>query len=183
MSPLRLPCASPTTPFVALRRIPWGGSPLSLLAAGLPATARPGCCWAGLIHSGVCPQGRFRVSHVPWEPQCALAVLLDPGRTSAPGSSRRSGAAPAVLTTKAPTLSLFRCSITRLRHWLFTLRAAISGDYAKLASGRWPTFSGWDWVPTEFLRAVSTFTLPLLQGFSWRDRPPGAEELRCADAE
>ena len=142
MSPLRLPCASPNTPFVTLCQIPWGGSPLSLLAAGLPATARPGCCWAGLIHSGVCPQGRFRVSHVPWEPQCALAVLLDPGRTSAPGSSRRSGAAPAVLTTKAPTLSLFRCSITRLRHWLFTLRAAISGDYAKLASGGGQPFPG-----------------------------------------
>ena len=44
MSPLRLPCAFPNAPFIALRRIPWGGFPLSLLAAGLPATTRPGCC-------------------------------------------------------------------------------------------------------------------------------------------
>ena len=29
----------------------------------------------------------------------------------------------------------FRSSITRLRHWLFTLHVAISGDDAKLASG------------------------------------------------
>ena len=29
-------------------------------------------------------QGRFRISHVPREPQCALALLSDPGRTSAP---------------------------------------------------------------------------------------------------
>ena len=44
---------------------------------------------------------------------------------------------------------LFRGSSTRLKHWLFTLRAARSDD-AKLASGWGPAFAGWDWLPTEF---------------------------------
>ena len=53
---------------------------------------------------------------------------------------------------ESPSIWLFRGSITRLQHWLFTLRAALSDDYAKLASGGWPTFPGWDSnVPTEFL--------------------------------
>jgi hypothetical protein len=38
----------------------------------------------------------------------------------------------------------FRSSMTWLQHSLFTLRAAITGDYAKLASGVWPVFPGWD---------------------------------------
>jgi hypothetical protein len=36
------------------------------------------------IHPGVWSQGRVWVSHVPREPQCAFALLSDPGRTSAP---------------------------------------------------------------------------------------------------
>ena len=67
----------------------------------------------------------------------------------------------------------FRSSITRPQHWLFTLRAAIADDDAKLASGDWPTFPGWDSsLPTEFCREVSAFRLPLPLGFSWRDLLP-----------
>jgi len=52
----------------------------------------------------------------------------------------------------------FRSSITRPWHWLFTLRAAIADDDAKLASGGWPSFPGWDSnLPTEFFREVSAF--------------------------
>ena len=45
----------------------------------------------------------------------------------------------------------FWSSITRPEHWRFTLRAAITDDDAKLASGVWPIFPGWDSsLPTEF---------------------------------
>ena len=50
---------------------------------------------------------------------------------------------------------LFRGSFTRLQHWLFTLRAAISGRLRKTRFRGWPTFPGWDSsVPTEFLWRV-----------------------------
>ena len=59
----------------------------------------------------------------------------------------------------------FRSSITRPQHWLFTLRAAITGDDAKLASGVWPVFPGWDSsLPTEFCREGSAFRLRLPPG-------------------
>ena len=52
----------------------------------------------------------------------------------------------------------FRSSIARPQHWLFTLRAVIADDDAKLASGGWPSFPGWDSnLPTEFFREVSAF--------------------------
>jgi len=47
-------------------------------------------------------------------------------------------------------LALFRGSITRLLHSLSTLRAAITDDDARLASGGWLTLTGWDWLPTGF---------------------------------
>jgi hypothetical protein len=47
------------------------------------------------------------------------------------------------------TQSFFRGSITRLLHSLSTLRAVITADYARLASGWWLAFAGWDWSPTE----------------------------------
>jgi len=59
----------------------------------------------------------------------------------------------------------FRSSITRPQHWLFTLRAVIADDDAKLASGGWPLFPGWDSsLPTEFYQEVSAFRLPLPLG-------------------
>src|SRR5687768_12222550 len=45
---------------------------------------------------------------------------------------------------------LFRGSITRLLHSLSTLRAAITDDDARLASGGWLALTGWDWSPTGF---------------------------------
>jgi hypothetical protein len=47
--------------------------------------------------------------------------------------------------------------MTRLLHSLSTLRAAITDDYARLASGQRLTVSGWDCLPTGFHRKVSGF--------------------------
>jgi len=59
----------------------------------------------------------------------------------------------------------FRDSITQLQHSLSTLRAALSDDDARLVSGWWLTVSGWDWIPTEFFRAVSGLRLPCSWAF------------------
>ena len=95
-------------------------------------------------------------SRTPAEPGCLAftAPRCCPPPT-VPGGPRRPGA--------------FRSSITRPQHWLFTLRAAIADDDAKLASGGWPLFPGWDSsLPTEFCWEVSAFRLPLPLGFAWR---------------
>jgi hypothetical protein len=112
----------------------------------------------------VCPLrhlggGGYGISQVPREPQCASALLSDPGRIVFTKPIQCYDVAPAVLTTKAPTtISLFRGSITQLLHSLSTLRAAITDDYARLASGWWLTTTRWDCLPTGFLREVSDFT-------------------------
>jgi len=59
----------------------------------------------GLLKS--LPRGR-----VPFR---AFALLLDPGRISAPSLLRRFDSAPVVRTTKAPTLTI----ISRLNHTAF----------------------------------------------------------------
>jgi len=98
-----------------------------------------------------------RISQVPRVPFRAFALLLDPGRISAPSLLRRFDSAPAVRTAKAPTLTI----ISRLNHTAFaplhTLRAAIADDYAMFASGRWLAFAAWGCFPTGSLYCVSEF--------------------------
>jgi hypothetical protein len=62
----------------------------------------------------------------------------------------------------------FRSSITRPEHWLFTLRAVSSDDYAKLASGGGHPFPGG--IPVYPLSSGGKFAfrLPLPLGFAWR---------------
>ena len=81
---------------------------------------------------------------------CASALLSDPGRTSVPRHNGTPVLPPMPEQRGLQQLLGFRGSFTRLEHWLFTLRAAITDDDAKLASGWWLTFPGWDWIPTEF---------------------------------
>src|SRR3990167_376080 len=54
-------------------------------------------------------------------PDCALALLFDPGRTGAPSHIGASARPPICPPRRLPH-SYFRGSITRLRHWLSTLR-------------------------------------------------------------
>ncbi len=86
-----------------------------------------------------------------------------------PGYYGMSVLPPHSKTAKAPTIQHFRSSITRLLHWLFTLRAALSDDDAKLASGGLPDPSGWAFpFPLSSFREFP-LSLPLSQGFAWRD--------------
>jgi hypothetical protein len=64
-----------------------------------------------------------------------LCPALGPRPAPCARSLRRSGVAPVIATAKAPTSYDFRGSITRLQSSLFTLRAVLTDDYAKLASG------------------------------------------------
>jgi hypothetical protein len=83
------------------------------------------------------------------------------------------GTAPALPTTKAPTTTIFRGSIARLRHSLSTLRRtgypAATQDSLP-AAGR---STGRDWLPAGFQRKVSELLPTSLPPFS---SFPGAME-------
>jgi hypothetical protein len=126
----------------------------------------PGCCLCQ------CPplfwpfrKGDRRLSQVSREPFRTSALLSDPGRTIAVGFWR-SGAAPADIKTKAPAITIFRGSITRLLYSLHTLDAAISDDSPMLASGRLPPFPGGLFGPTGFLQRISTSGYPIVSFLS-----------------
>jgi hypothetical protein len=138
MKLLRLPILSPRPPFVGL-----GGDTLASAKDDVGSPKFPEN-----------PSVPMPCSRTPAEPRClAFAALRCCPPTTEPGGPRRPGG--------------FRCSITRPQHWLFTLRAAIADDDAKLASGGWPLFPGWDSsLPTEFCWEVSAFRPPLPLGFA-----------------
>ena len=66
-------------------------------------------------------RGDGRISHVPGEPRLCFCPALRPRRTDRIRPLRCDGAAP-ILTTRRATAMNFRGSITRLWHWLSTLR-------------------------------------------------------------
>ena len=98
------------------------------------------------------------------------ALFFDPGRTEHVRPLRRVDMAPAMSTAKAPTnQSSFRGSIARLRDSLSTLRPMqLPAPDAKLASGRWPSATGRDWLPAGLLRKVSDDCHPPFPSFAWR---------------
>lgn len=93
-------------------------------------------------------QGNVRLSHLPGKPRCCSAMLSDPGRTFAPDRSPQwlsLGAhawSPLLETRRLHQSMNFRGSITRLCNSLSTLRAGISTDDARLASGGWSGLPG-----------------------------------------
>jgi hypothetical protein len=66
--------------------------------------------------------GNGRVSQVPRDPSCALALFFDPGGIGHARPWRRADAVPRLTRTRTPTES-FRGSIARPGHWLSPLRS------------------------------------------------------------
>ncbi len=121
----------------------------------LPVVGPQGTCGSPKFPEN--PSVPLPCSRTPAEPRCLAFTAL----RCCPPSTEQGG-------PRRPWS--FRSSIARPQHWLFTLRAAIADDDAKLASGVWPLFPGWDSsLPTEFCREVSAFRLPLPLGFACRD--------------
>ncbi len=88
-------------------------------------------------------------------PDCALALLFDPGRTDASGPLRCPGTAPAMSTAKAPALQLSRLHHTASALAVYASQAGSPRHHARLASGCWPSSSGRAWLPAGFHRKVS----------------------------
>ena len=97
---------------------------------------------------------------------------------------RHAGAVPALSTTKTPT----RNNLSRLNHTASAVAvyASPTGSpptSARLASGCRLRSTGWDWLPTGWLRKVSdALHLPPFPGLAWRDdslysKQPFVEQL------
>jgi len=124
--------------------------------------------------------GGGRASQVPGEPHCVHALLSDPGGTSTPGHLGASVLPSAIVTTSAPTIRMFRGSITRPAHSLSTLRhhgrpwprKTRFRLLAKLCRAGLVT----RWVPVQGFRVLPSH--PPCPGFAWRttidprDGPP-----------
>jgi hypothetical protein len=101
---------------------------------------------------------------VPGKPRCASAVFSDPGGTEHTRLSRCIGAAPVFVKTKA-----HRGLASLGAQWTASVLAVYAsqcGSHGPTqdASGCWPGFTEWDWLPTRLQRKVS-----LSRG---RRRPP-----------
>ena len=92
-------------------------------------------------------------------PDCALALFSDPGRTDGirPVSMPRHG--PHSVHGKGSCIYSFRGSITRLRHWLSTLRRPghpdTTQDSLPVAGQALPDGLGYPWGSNERFRGVS----------------------------
>jgi hypothetical protein len=111
--------------------------------------------WSPGISGRAFVSGDDRISYVPGEPPCALALLFDPGRTDASGLLRCTGAAPAMSTAKAPAKQLSRLNHTASALAVYASQAGSPRHHARLASGCWPDSSGRAWLPAGFHRKVS----------------------------
>ena len=90
-------------------------------------------------------------------PNCALALLYDPGRTDDTRPLRRIGMAPALSTAKAPTNGLSRLNHTASALAVYASQCRLPIHHARLASGRWPGATGRAWIPAGFHRKVSKY--------------------------
>jgi len=149
---LRLPCTHPTA-LRFLRLVVPAVTPV--FAPPHPTSAtRPGAL--ELAAPRQLSAGGTRTSQVPGEPSCAFALLSDPGRTI-PSSHCEVLVWPLPVTRQRLPRERH---LSRLNHTASALAVYASprrllGQDARLASGRWLSVTGRDWIPSEFVKEVS----------------------------
>jgi hypothetical protein len=90
-----------------------------------------------------------RASQVPRQPPVPLPCSPTPAGPDTPGPLRCASMAPAKSTTKAPTSNpSFEAQSHGFRTSCLRFVRCIATPDAKLASGCWPSFTGWAWLPT-----------------------------------
>ena len=97
-----------------------------------------------------CNGGGGRVSQVPGDPSCALALFFDPGGIGHTRPSRRANTVPAADKSEDSHEELSRLNRTA---WALAVYASQGGSplhHARLASGCWPGSTGRDWLPAGF---------------------------------
>ena len=113
----------------------------------------------------------IRASQGSWRTRVCLCPVLRPRRTCVPGQLQYADTAPAHRTTKALTRGNFGAQSHGLdtgclRFVQWVTRTGRKTRFRLLASS-----TGWDWIPTGFLRKVSDHSSPFPR-LSWRKRCP-----------
>ena len=115
---------------------------------------RPGLCCAGVPPA--LPSWKQRDLPGSWATRSTSALLSDPDRASVPSRCFwHVGAAPALRTTKAPAIILSWLNDTASVVAAYASSPGSPPTNARLASGCRLRSTGWDWLPTEWLRQVS----------------------------
>ena len=115
---------------------------------------RPGLWYPGVPPA--LPSWRQRDLPGSWATRSTSALLSDPGRASVPSRCfRHVGVAPALRTTKAPAIILSWLNNTASVVAVYASSPGSPPTNARLASGCRLRSTGWDWLPTGWLRQVS----------------------------
>ena len=126
------------------------------------------------VHAPVPTPGKMRreasrASQVPGQPAVPMPCSSTPAGPNTPGHCGMSAWPPLCPQRRLPRDSSFRGSIARPWDSLFTLRPVqLPAPDAKLASGRWPSATGRDWLPAGLLRKVSDECRPPFPSLAWR---------------
>ncbi len=91
----------------------------------------------------------------PCFPPSAFDMLSDPDQIAIARLNRYFDIVPTNHTIRTPVCIQLPRFHNIPSHSLSTLRASISADYARLASGGWLALAGQDWLPAGKLRGVS----------------------------
>ena len=115
---------------------------------------RPGLWYPGVPPA--LPSWKQRDLPGSWATRSTSALLSDPGRASVQSHCfRHVGAAPALRTTKAPAIILSWLNDTASVVAVYASSPGSPPTNARLASGCRLRSTGWDWLPTGWLRQVS----------------------------
>lgn len=104
-----------------------------------------------------------RISQVPGEPIPYLCPALGSRPVPRPSPSRPDDAVPTLRTVRTPALRSSRDSITRLQYpAAYASSDALPHPHARLASGRWLTFAGWELNPLDSIEKFRSSTSDFL---------------------
>jgi hypothetical protein len=112
-------------------------------------------------------------SQVPGEPCCACALFSDPGEPALPGHTAGRHGPTRIRRRGLSTRGNFGAPLQGISTRCLRFAAWITPHHARLASGCWLGFTGWDFVthriPTKGFEAVSVTSSPPLPSFAWRN--------------
>ena len=152
----------------------WGSFPLLTLPASCRPDAGPG---SGLISLAFPLQpdpytDRTGSPRFPGGPSTALQRSRDPGRPVTPRHGGVSGAAPAIATTKAPSLTISRLNSAASLPPVYASRRTLPYAMQHAVPAGWLAFAGREFHPLDcdvgFQFRFTSF-LPPIQSLAWRN--------------
>ena len=128
--------------------------PCACIRLSHEARRRPGA-WSFRVwqlHNASLQNGNDRDSQVPGEPLCAHAMFSDPGRTSAPLATAMQRHGPRSFNDEGSQQEVISgLNRTASALAVYASPGGLPAQDARLASGRWPSSPGRDWLPAGFL--------------------------------